>query len=70
LAAGRNRTALHAARGGDTAPRSLLWLGKVKEVSLPHAPGATVYWTTYTYDALGRTVTVTKTDGSATNYVY
>jgi YD repeat-containing protein len=48
----------------------LLWLGKVKEVSLPHAPGATVYWTTYTYDALGRTVTVTKTDGSATNYVY
>jgi len=34
-------------------------LGKVKQVSLPHAPNATVYWTTYTYDALGRTVTVT-----------
>jgi YD repeat-containing protein len=45
-------------------------LGKVKQVSLPHAPGATVYWTTYAYDALGRTVTVTSADGSVTSYLY
>ena len=31
-------------------------LGKVKRVSQPYAPGATVYWTTYSYDCLGRTV--------------
>jgi len=42
----------------------------VKQVSLPHAPNATVYWTTYTYDALGRTVAVTKADGSVTSYLY
>ena len=34
-------------------------VGKVKRVSRPHSPGGTVYWTTYTYDALGRTVSVT-----------
>ena len=45
-------------------------LGKVKRVSLPHAPGATVYWTTYTYDALGRTLTLTAADGSVTSYLY
>jgi YD repeat-containing protein len=34
-------------------------LGKVKRVSQPYAPGGTPNWTTYTYDALGRTVSVT-----------
>ncbi len=33
-------------------------LGKVKRVSQPYAPGGTVYWTTYTYDCLGRTISV------------
>ncbi len=45
-------------------------LGKVKQVSLPHAPNATPSWTTYTYDALGRTIAVTKADGSVTSYLY
>ncbi len=48
-------------------------LGKVKQTSLPHAPGATQVWTTYTYDGIGRTLT-TSTVGSdtqsTTTYVY
>ena len=40
-------------------------------VSQPYAPGATVYWTTYTYDASGRPLTVTAPDGhSTTTYIY
>jgi hypothetical protein len=43
----------------------------VSQVSQPYAPNATVYWTTYTYDASGRTVTVTAPDGaSVTRYSY
>jgi RHS repeat-associated protein len=46
-------------------------LGKRKRVSQPYAPGGTVYWTTYTFDALGRTLTVTQPDNSGTTtYVY
>jgi RHS Repeat len=52
------------------APCACSPLGKVSAVSLPHAPGATVYWTTYTYDARGRTLTETKPDGSVTAYQY
>jgi len=33
-------------------------IGKVKQVSRPYAPGATVSWTVYTYDALGRTTRI------------
>jgi RHS repeat-associated protein len=45
-------------------------LGKVKRVSRPYAPGQTPVWTTYTYDALGRTLTITVADGSVTSYAY
>jgi YD repeat-containing protein len=46
-------------------------LGKVKRVSQPYAPGGTVYWTTYTYDALGRTVSVALPGGTGTTtYAY
>jgi YD repeat-containing protein len=38
--------------------------GKVKRVSQPYAPGGTVYWTTYTYDALGRTIQVALPNGA------
>jgi RHS repeat-associated protein len=38
--------------------------------SLPHAPGANVQWTTYVYDARGRTIQVWKPDGSITHYSY
>jgi RHS repeat-associated protein len=45
--------------------------GKMKRVSLPYAPGGTVQWTTYTYDALGRTLSVALPGGSgATTYEY
>ncbi len=45
-------------------------LGKVTAVSMPYAPGATVYWTTYTYDGSGRTLTEAKPDGSVTTTSY
>ncbi len=46
-------------------------LGKVKRTSLPYAPGGTVYWTAYTYDCLGRTLSVAQPGNSGTTtYVY
>ena len=46
-------------------------LGKMSGVTEPFATTATtVYWTTYTYDASGRTTRVTLPDGSYTSYVY
>ena len=46
-------------------------LGKVKRVSRPYAAGGTVYWTTYAYDALGRTLTVTLPGNMGTTaYLY
>ena len=46
-------------------------LGKVKQVSRPYAPGATVYWTVYTYDALGRTTRIDLPGGTgAITYAY
>ncbi len=44
-------------------------LGKVKRTSLPYAPGGTVYWTTYTYDCLGRTLSVTQPDEHGHDHV-
>lgn len=46
-------------------------LGKVKRVSQPYAPGGTVYWTTYTYDGLGRVTSVSHPNGTGTtSYLY
>ncbi|MGH9631655.1 MAG: RHS repeat domain-containing protein, partial [Bryobacteraceae bacterium] len=46
-------------------------MGRVKRVSLPHAPGAPVFWTTYNYDGLGRTTSVSHPDTSGTTiYTY
>ncbi len=43
----------------------------MKKVSQPYAPGGTVYWIEYTYDALGRTTSVKAPDGqSTTTYLY
>ena len=53
------------------APCACSPLGKMKKVSKPYAPGGTVYWTTYTYDAIGRTISLQKPDGaSSTTYSY
>src|SRR5450432_1398142 len=53
------------------APCGCSPLGKLSQVSRPHAPGATVYWTVYTYDGIGRTKSVLAPDGaSTTGYVY
>ena len=54
----------------EYAPCGCSPLGKVKRVSQPHAPGAAAKWTVYTYDGLGRTLTVTAPDGSVTTYAY
>ncbi len=46
-------------------------VGKVKRVSRPYAPGGTVYWTTYSYDCLGRTLSVAQPGNTGTTaYVY
>jgi YD repeat-containing protein len=45
-------------------------IGKTQKVSMPHASGATANWTTYAYDALGRTLSVTTPDNSSKQYVY
>jgi RHS repeat-associated protein len=46
-------------------------LGKMKQVSLPHASTASAIWTTYTYDGIGRTLSVLQPDGaSTTTYSY
>jgi RHS repeat-associated protein len=42
----------------------------MSRVSQPYAPGGTPVWTSYTYDASGRTLTVTAPDGSVTSYAY
>ena len=43
----------------------------MSQVSAPYAPGATPVWTSYTYDARGRTLTLTAPDGvSVTRYAY
>jgi len=44
---------------------------RLKRVSQPYAPGEAVYWTTYTYDALGRITQVDLPGGTgSTTYVY
>jgi RHS repeat-associated protein len=57
----------------DTAygPCACSPLQKVAQVSQPYVPGNTVYWTKYTYDGLGRTVSVLLPDtASTTTYAY
>ncbi len=45
--------------------------GKMVAQSQPYAPGASVYWTSYTYDGLGRTIQVTAADNAShTSYAY
>jgi YD repeat-containing protein len=43
----------------EYAPCACTPMGKMKRVSQPYKPGNPVVWTTYTYDELGRAVTVT-----------
>jgi RHS repeat-associated protein len=53
------------------APCGCTPMGKVKQVSVPRAPGGAVYWTVYTYDGIGRTTAVTQPNNAGvTQYVY
>jgi YD repeat-containing protein len=52
------------------APASCSPLGKLSQTSEPYAPGGSDAWTTYTYDASGRTLSAALPDGSTTSYVY
>jgi len=55
----------------EYAPCACSPFGRLKRVSQPYAPGEAVYWTTYTYDALGRTTQVDLPGGTgSTTYVY
>ena len=40
---------------------------KLQKTAMPHAVGATPVWTQYTYDGIGRTVSVLAPDGSSTS---
>ena len=42
-------------------------MGKLSKRSMPHASGATAVWTTYTYDSLGRLLTMVRPDGQSTS---
>jgi len=53
------------------APCACSPTGKVQKVSMPYAPGGTPVYTSYTYDGLGRTVSVLLPDAnSTTTYAY
>jgi RHS repeat-associated protein len=56
------------------APCGCSPLGKLSKVSQPYAPGQSDYWTTYTYDASGRTTSIalqdTPNSTSTTTYSY
>jgi len=52
------------------APCGCSPMGKLSQVSEPYAPGGTPVYTTYTYDGMGRTLSVTLPDGSVTHYSY
>jgi len=53
------------------APCACSPLAKLQKTSQPYAPGGTPVWTTYTYDGIGRTLTVTQPEGaSTTTYSY
>jgi len=53
------------------APCACSPTGKVQKVSQPYVPGNTPVYTTYTYDGMGRTLSVLLPDGaSSTSYAY
>jgi RHS repeat-associated protein len=53
------------------APCACSPLGKVQKVSQPYAPGGTPVWTVYSYDGIGRTLSLVQADGaSTTTYSY
>jgi YD repeat-containing protein len=54
------------------APCACSPLGKLQKTSQPYPAGSSASaWTTYTYDGLGRTLSVQQPDGaSTTNYLY
>jgi RHS repeat-associated protein len=52
------------------APCGCSPLGKLSQQSQPYSPGGSDAWTTYTYDASGRTSSSVLPDGSPTSYVY
>ena len=53
------------------APCACSPLAKLQKTSQPYVPGGTPVWTTYTYDGIGRTLTLQQPDGaSTTTYSY
>jgi YD repeat-containing protein len=66
----RQETALGAGSTWDFVDTVYDNLGQVSQQTRPYRSGETQYWTTVTYDALGRTKTVTAPDGSMTQTFY
>ncbi len=63
---GQNVNNIVSVADTEYAPCACSPLGKLKRTSLPYAPGGTPVWTTYTYDGIGRTVSVQLPDGAST----
>jgi len=49
------------------APCGCSPMGKLSKTSRPYKPGDPIYWTTYNYDGLGRTLSVVAPDGASTS---
>ncbi len=56
--------------GGDIVMTQYDLLGRVSAVSNPYRSGDTVYWTSYSYDPLGRKIIQTLPDGSTLQWCY
>jgi YD repeat-containing protein len=68
---GTNASNIQSVTDTVYAPCACSPLGKVQRVSQPYAPGSTPAWTVYSYDGLGRTLSVVQPDGASTTaYAY
>src|SRR5271154_2770165 len=63
---GPSSTSIQSVMDTVYAPCACSPLGKIQKVSQPYAPGGTPAWTTYTYDGVGRALSVVQPDGAST----
>jgi len=68
---GPSSTSIQSETDTGYSPCACSPLAKLQKTSMPYASGGTPVWTVYTYDGIGRTLTVEKPDGaSTTTYSY
>ena len=67
---GYNPSVVESVVDTEYAPCACTPMGKLKRVSQPYKPGNPVVWTTYTYDELGRAVTVTHPPNTGSSGIF